>query len=440
MIITSLQLLLYLLVLLKVIATTGDVEDAYAVINCTCTIYKSFLFHAYKDSVNDSIDDDKYVTFHYYGIQSYFKTGAITFCMNELSLVYSNVEQVFDIHNSCIEISDKLVNASKCEKGLNFTGLVYGEYGKSSDVSSLKVARAVIVEPRNHVALRTVLHNVCDSLHIPITIFHGLFNIALVNSIYKECQCIDQMVNMGVDDLDGDSYNSLLLSDYDFWSQINTPDHDSVLIFQTDSGICEQSHSHLSINLFEQYHYCGGLFHYIQMLNTSLVGNGGFSIRHKGVMRKLLELNPDKRTHFYWEDALYSFWCLKDPNCRICPEDISQLFANTGSPLSIRALYQLDGGHKMHLHKSILIDMPANPLLDVLSPDEVNHMQHIPSWGFHKNWKMSVDETELIQADSSPQYIGSAYRHYDFDSDFLVCPINREIMQLNSMQEQLDGE
>jgi hypothetical protein len=436
---------LFILLPLLLKLTMGDFEDTHVLINCTCSFRMSSSIASAFNKTKVNHDEPMVTLFNYYGIESYFQTGAIAFCMNELMLLYTDVDQVFDVHNECINLSDNIVKTSKCETiNNNHTDLIY------ASSSSLTVDRAVIVEPRNHAALRTVVHNVCSSLNISITIFHGIHNIALVNSIFRECSCIDQMVNMGIDDLDGDSYNALMVSDYDFWSQINSPDDSSVLIFQTDSGICEQSHSGLSIKLFEQYDYCGGLFRYIQMINTSLVGNGGFSIRHKGVMRRLLSLNPDKRTHFYWEDVLYSFWCLKDPSCSMCSEDIAQLFSNTGSPLKKRILYQVDDRLQAYLHKSIVTESSSNPLLDSLSPEEVSLLQHISSWGFHKNWMRRVYEEQLINADSTSQSMDSNlhgssdpsndHMQYSFDSDFLVCPINREILRLNTMQQSANSK
>jgi hypothetical protein len=445
------MMMIMLLLVVAWIPLTSSIhsqEPNKVVINCTCKVYELFTTNfttVASNALEETTDDDRYVTFKYYGLESHLSTGAIAFCMNEGEevLKYGGTN-IFELYAMCIDISEEIVKTSRCETvNNNRTDLIYAS-------SSSTVDRAVIVEPRNHAALRTVVHNVCNSLNVSITIFHGIHNIALVNSIFRECSCIDQMVNMGIDDLDGDSYNALMVSDYDFWSQINSPDESSVLIFQTDSGISEQSHSGLSIKLFEQYHHCGGLFHHIQMINTSLVGNGGFSIRHKGVMRKLLSLNPDKRTHFYWEDVLYSFWCLKDPSCSMCPEEIAQLFSNTGSPLKKRILYQVDDRLQAYLHKSIVTKSSSNSLVDSLSPEGVSLLQHISSWGFHKNWMRRVYEEQLINADSTSHSMDSNihgssdpsndYMQYSFDSDFLVCPINREIMRLNTMLPSADGK
>jgi len=120
----------------------------------------------------------------------------------------------------------------------------------------------------------------------------------------------------------------------------------------------------------------------------------------------------------------------------MCPENVAQLFSNTGSPLTTRALYQVDDRLKAYLHKSIITASPTSPLLDTLSPDEVALLQHISSWGFHKNWMEQVDEEQLIDVDSYPSY--DHHKQYSFDSDILVCPMNREIMRLNALQPSVD--
>ena len=111
------------------------------------------------------------------------------------------------------------------------------------------------------------------------------------------------MIDLQVDNLDSDSYNELLLSEELFWSNIHTNKNDNVLIFQTDSGICNDDNTLINIELFRNYHYCGGLFHDLHILNTTMVGNGGFSIRNKDMMIKLLHMNSDHRPHLYWEDV-----------------------------------------------------------------------------------------------------------------------------------------
>ena len=98
----------------------------------------SFIASAFnKTKVN--YDEPIVTLFNYYGIESYFQTGAIAFCMNELMLLYTDVDQVFDVHSECINLSDNIVKTSKCETiNNNRTDLIYAS-------SSSTVDRAVIV-------------------------------------------------------------------------------------------------------------------------------------------------------------------------------------------------------------------------------------------------------------------------------------------------------
>ena len=178
-----------------------------------------------------------------------------------------------------------------------------------------------------------------------------------------------------MEDLNSTSYNELLLSD-EFWSNLNSSDDSNILIFQTDSGICGEG---VEIEQFQRYHYCGGLFHsYSVYHGGSLVGSGGFSIRHVGTSRRLLRDNPDHRHHFYWEDVLFSHWCLKDSNCEVCPQEVARTFAATGTGLD-----------------------SENP------------------WGFHRNW-------HDISVDSVP--------------DRTVCAFNELIRNLNDNRSVPTGD
>ena len=238
-------------------------------------------------------------SFSYYGLEEYVKVGAISFCMNEmLESVEKYSMNVNIVHNECIKISDLIIKEIDCIK-ISSKTINKQNYMSEAIVESillsmpvLKLSRAVIVEPRNHIALPYTIDNVCNILNIPITLFHGNNNKELAERLlHRNSSCINQLVNLHVDNLDGDTYNHLLLSDDMFWSKINATDNESLLIFQTDSGICNSKNTLINIEIFQNYHYCGGLFHDLHIINTTLVGNGGLSIRHKGMIRKLLEYN-----------------------------------------------------------------------------------------------------------------------------------------------------
>lgn len=276
--------------------------------------------------------------FHYRGLQEFLLMGAEMFVMQER----------FPRENYR-EISVALANSSSC------TVVLGGDLDYDGNIITLNkprktISRAVIIEPRPHPALKVSLENICEKLHLPITLFHGTLNTDIAQALLGTISCVTTTINIGLDNLDSERYNELLLSDDRFWAMLDVPDSESILIFQTDSGICGEGST---IQEFEQYDYCGGLFlSYHTFHGGSLVGNGGFSIRNVGAARRLLRENPDHRHQFYWEDVLFSHWCLKDPDCNVCSEQTSAQFASTGAAQ----------------------DSPS-------------------AWAFHRNWKTDISST-----------------------------------------------
>lgn len=266
--------------------------------------------------------EGKLLRFNYHGVQEHLLMGAEMFIMQE-NFLRENYK----------EIVQALVNSSSCNivemKDVSPDGdHVWSRARRVTSTNSV-VTRAVIVEPRAHSALNAVIENICNKLHIPITLFHGNLNVELARSLEGSVECLSTLVNIEENNLNSASYNELLLSDERFWSKLDVPESDSVLIFQTDSGICGDGSA---LKDFEHYDYCGGLFlSYHTFHGGSLVGNGGFSIRNVATARRLLRENPDHRHDFYWEDVLFSHWCLKDPGCSVCSEQIGAQFSSTGA-------------------------------------------------------------------------------------------------------------
>jgi hypothetical protein len=155
---------------------------------------------------------------------------------------------------------------------------------------------AVMVEPRLHEYLISVIQNVIRNTDIPIVIFHSKDN----EDILKKTFSINPQINSRIHlyklrqtNLTIKQYN-ILLTSLDFWNKING---EHVLIFQTDSCLCRH------INTFDFTSY----------LNYGFIGapsklefpvpwqNGGISIRKKSLMIKAIknnngpsEINEDK--------------------------------------------------------------------------------------------------------------------------------------------------
>jgi hypothetical protein len=325
-------------------------------VDCRCDIY---------------LPEGEILRFSYYGSFEYLAMGAEMFYMNT-DLPKDNIYEVCQaiaLQSECTPVEhEPAALPTILEKAVLASKQGY------SNMYQHKVKLGVIVEPRNHVGLRSVIENVCDKLQIPVILFHGTQNKELAQTIRQESTCSITLVAMDITNLDSYAYNELLLSDEQFWSKLNTEVDDSIVVFQTDSGICG---SDADIVKFEKFSYCGGLLHALNVLNNgSLVGNGGFSIRHVDTMRRLLRTNPDHRPHFYWEDVLFSHWCLKDPQCTVCPQDVAIQFAASGSS-----------------HDSL------------------------QAWGFHRNWHKATN----LQ---------------DKEQPFVpVCEFNRLIHELNTKKD-----
>jgi hypothetical protein len=162
---------------------------------------------------------------------------------------------------------------------------------------------AIIIEPREHIALYFVLTNFVENLsdNWNFIIFHGNKNIDYILNILKSpllSKNINRikLINLNVDNLTIKDYNNLLVSK-DFYIKIPT---EIFLIFQTDSMICKENK--YLINSFIKYDYVGS------PLKSKLVGNGGLSLRKKS---KMLEIINNCEYKDEPEDVYFSVSCEK---------------------------------------------------------------------------------------------------------------------------------
>jgi len=144
--------------------------------------------------------------------------------------------------------------------------------------------QAVIVEPREHKDLETVIKmvmyflNESDSdIKWGLSIFHGEKNKKMVKKITKKWDNLD-LHNLWIEDLPGLEYNQLLKGSK-FWKSI---DSENILIFQTDSTLLK-----FGIDQFISYIYIGAPW--IRFREGKIVGNGGLSFRKKSKMIEISE-------------------------------------------------------------------------------------------------------------------------------------------------------
>ena len=157
---------------------------------------------------------------------------------------------------------------------------------------------AVIIEPRNHSDLLTVIKSTIFHLNetnSPIKwglqIFHGNQNETQVQNI---CSLLNNVtcVNMGVDNLTNIEHSEYMES-VDFWRKVKG---NKALIFQTDSLLLRNG-----IDEFLEYDYVGAPWR--KPKENQWVGNGGLSLRTVSKMVEICENNPV--TEQIWEDIYF---------------------------------------------------------------------------------------------------------------------------------------
>jgi hypothetical protein len=242
--------------------------------------------------------------------------------------------------------------------------------------------RAVIIEPREHPALETVINNVGAKTGWPVTLVHGTANAAFARRIADTSPHVDILAEVNADNLDYEAYNYLSRHPT-YWNNIGAVDGGTLLRFETDSGICGTG-----IDDFVGYDYCGALWPkwYTQFdeatvqgaagllgscfacviasivlfrcrskapraftvagplfmaLSVTLtvctgiwvgrrgrpwygsVGNGGFSIRSTDFMKRASTRSRLSGA----DDTYFSDACKRDADCRICPPDVARRFS-----------------------------------------------------------------------------------------------------------------
>lgn len=157
---------------------------------------------------------------------------------------------------------------------------------------------AVIIEPRNHPDLLTVIKstmfhlNETDSpIKWGLQIFHGNQNKELVENIQLSLNNV-LLTNMEVDNLTNIEHSEYM-EGVDFWGKVKG---DKALIFQTDSLLLRGG-----IDEFLDYDYVGAPWR--KPKEGQWIGNGGLSLRTVAKMKEICYKNPV--TEQIWEDIYF---------------------------------------------------------------------------------------------------------------------------------------
>ena len=146
---------------------------------------------------------------------------------------------------------------------------------------------AVIIEPRNHKDLLTVIKSTMFHLNETnsiikwgLQIFHGNQNKEFVENIQLNLGNI-VLTNMDIDNFTHQEHSRYMES-VEFWKQVKG---EKALIFQTDSLLLRSG-----IDEFLKYDYVGAPWR--KPKENQWVGNGGLSLRSVSKMIEICENNP----------------------------------------------------------------------------------------------------------------------------------------------------
>lgn len=164
----------------------------------------------------------------------------------------------------------------------------------------------VIVETRASEtnALRLTITSMRKKINAPITLICGIKNANEACLAMQKSGFVNYKVLRLEQQLDcADDYNRLLMS-FNFWNQMY--ETEKLLVFQTDSVICEKSN--FSLEDFKNFDYIGGQWMIERPCGLSIYGgSGGFSLRDRKLSIQALKLFGNSSWQF-GEDGFYGFF------------------------------------------------------------------------------------------------------------------------------------
>jgi hypothetical protein len=164
---------------------------------------------------------------------------------------------------------------------------------------------AVIVEPRNDPLLIPIVKDTISKLpeYTKFYIFHGTNNLEMLNKeLFDYIQSGKViLINLNKENITVPMYSDMLTTS-DFWNQI---DGENILIFQTDSCICQYKNNDILYFLKDNYGYIGAPIHDSINQGNKSAQNGGFSLRKKSLMLKAVQTKKENENTFP-EDIWFS--------------------------------------------------------------------------------------------------------------------------------------
>lgn len=164
---------------------------------------------------------------------------------------------------------------------------------------------AVIIETRQHRNLEFVVCQCAKNLGLEIQLFHSKSNKefilkSAIGELVEKGQV--RLYELDIKSFEASDYNAMLLNQ-SFWNSLNA--RNKILIFQTDSVLCEKSSYQL--NDFRSYDFIGSKWNRKRPVGIKIDGgSGGFSLRDWKKSLECLSRFPSKN----WpggEDGYFAF-------------------------------------------------------------------------------------------------------------------------------------
>ena len=187
-------------------------------------------------------------------------------------------------------------------------------YIRNIDLPEIKINskyEAILIEYRCFQHLEFLIRNTIIKLgnEWSHTIVCGNLNYDYMINICKTISNNIKIIKTDYDNLDQNTY-SILLSNKTFWESFSG---EKILLYQEDSCIFNSN-----INDFLEWDYIGAPWSIEQNDTLNCVGNGGFSLRSKETMIKVIDHTPILETNINSSTKNY----MNFSKLHICPEDV----------------------------------------------------------------------------------------------------------------------
>lgn len=199
-------------------------------------------------------------------------------CMSQVKYIKNN--------NKLIVHENKIDNPKELYRSIC---LRYLDDFKKLEIPKLHLQlnkEAVLIEyrilPHMEVLLRNMIYNLGDSWSYSIVC--GNNNFSYVKQMCDTMSNNIKIIQTNFDNLTQNEYNNMLLTT-DFWDLFYG---EKILIYQEDTCIFRKD-----IDSYLEFDYVGGAFALDCVIPIN-VGNGGFSLRTKSIMKKIIDNMPPK--------------------------------------------------------------------------------------------------------------------------------------------------